>query len=158
MYFMYMSKPPFDPNKEQLVPMVDDVLERQDALERQGQDPHQGGMAMGYDMTKSALAHPQIRYSGKFGEFVLTGDLYNDPEGGLMLHIYCPVCSTPEKPHNLSIRSRRKKMEWDPKRGLSVEAFGCTWELPEADERKMEFGMGLCRWRVAIENNVAKDV
>lgn len=146
-----MPQTPFDPQRERLETIVDDVLERQSA------NPNDGGMQLGYDLEKRALAHPQIRYSGRYGEFVLTGDLYPDPEGGLMLHIYCPVCSTTEKPHNLSIKSSRKKMEWDKDKGISVEAFGCTWELPEANERKMEFGMGLCRWRVVIDNNVARD-
>jgi hypothetical protein len=149
---MYMPTP-YNPRTEQLETLVDDVLERQDAG-----GPGAGGLSAGYDIRQTALAHPLVRYSGKFGEFVLTTDLYPDPEGGMMLHLYCPVCSTPEKPHNLRISSSRKKMEYDKNRGISVETFACTWELPEADTRKMEFGMGLCRWRVIIENNVARDV
>jgi len=146
----------FDPEKEELNLIAGDGLVRtQGSMEK--------GIASTTRLTQNAFAHPMIRYSGRYGEFVLEGDLYQMPvsagKSELMLHIICPVCSTPEKPHALRIVSSRKKMEYDNTRGISVETFGCTWELPEAGNTPgaLKFGMGLCKWRVAIENNRAHD-
>lgn len=143
-----MPKLPYNPQTETLETLVDDVVERQDATRSKE------GLTIGREAQPDAK--PQIRYTGRYGDFVLEGDLYISP-GGLLMHLYCPVCSTPEAPHNLSIKSENKQMSWDKERGISVSAFGCTWELPEANTRKLEFGLGLCPWKVTIENNRARD-
>ena len=134
---------PFDPEREELYHIAGNVPDPSGGSDRLGA---QSSM----DMTAGALAHPMIRWRDR----VIEGDLY-DMGGKLVLHILCPRCSTPEAPHALWVREREKAMEWDPGRGLSVEAFECTWELPGG---RKEFGVGMCRWRVAIERNVAREV
>jgi hypothetical protein len=112
------------------------------------------GLAGGMNLTATALGHPTIRY----GEFILTADVYAPPGAPKYLHLICPRCR-----NALRITEDRKAMEYDPTRDtdrggrLDVEAFQCTWELPEANGRKIEFGMGLCRWTVAIDRNIARD-
>jgi len=151
-----MPKTAYDPAREELNFIAGDGLTHVHGSEEKG-------ISSDTRLTKNAFAHPMIRYSGRFGEYVLEGDLYQMPlaagKSELMLHIICPVCSTPETPHALRVTSSMKKMEYDNTRGVSVETFGCTWELPAAGSTPgaLQFGMGLCKWRVAIENNRAYD-
>lgn len=146
----------YDPAREEINFIAGDGVARVHGSEERG-------IASDTNMTKNAMAHPMIRYSGRFGEFVLECDLYQMPlaagKSELMLHLICPVCSTPESAHALRITSAMKKMDYDNLRGISVEAFGCTWELPAAGSTPgaLKFGMGLCKWRVVIENNRAYD-
>lgn len=154
-----MARNAYDPQKEELNEIYADGVGHVHGSMKSGGP----GIASDTRLTKNAFAHPMIRYSGRYGEFVLTGDLYHMPLPGggseMMLHIVCPVCSTPEKPHALMINARNKKIEYDNTRGVSVEAFGCTWELPTAGKAgSLDFGMALCKWRVAIDYNRAYDV
>ena len=127
---------PYDPNKEELYHVSGDA---------------DTGITTQANLTKSAMAQPQIRYSGKWGDYVMTAELYNQG-GQLALNIICPRC------HNsLWIRAERKKIEWDAVRGVSVEPFQCTWELGERGNERMDFGLGLCRWTAVIEDNRARD-
>lgn len=144
-----MANSPVDHSREEAYEILSDVPDPMGTGQR--------GMMSSIDFTKTAFAHPEIRYKGRHGDFLLTGDLYKAGEHW-MLQIYCPVCSTPEAPHMLTIKSERKKIEFDANKGVSVEPFGCTWELPELVGSRREFGAGLCRFRVAIENNRAYDV
>lgn len=105
-------------------------------------------------------------------EFLLTADLY-DLETPRYLLVYCPICR-----NTLRISEDNKRFEWIPDgrpvfRGyreeevlatlgivslgglLSVEEFGCTWEL-EPDLRR-SFGLATCPWRVAIDKNIVRD-
>lgn len=136
----------FDPQRESLYHIAGNVPDPS------GVDPNQHGMQSSIDMTKGALAHPLIRWRDR----VIESDLYL-VDGRFVLHLICPKCSMPGSPHALYVRQERKDMDWRPETGeLSVEPFECTWELPEG--RRQEFGLGLCRWRVAIEKNFARDV
>lgn len=134
----------YNPKKEELVTIENDL---QDGVSR-------GRATM--DMTKNADAHPQVRWedrvSGKV--FMLETDVYIKG-GELMVHLICPRCR-----HNLQIKSINKQMSYDKEREvLSVEPFQCTWELDdELLGARRDFGMSLCRWSVAIDNNLAKDV
>lgn len=104
------------------------------------------------DLTKNAIGHPLIRWR----DLVMEADVYHPMEGVLEVHIHCPKCSTPDDPHVLRITSERKSIEYDKKRNLLyVEPFECCWELPA--ERRQEFGLGLCKWRVAIDGDRAVD-
>lgn len=141
------TRAPFDPKTESLYHIAGDVP-----------DPTGSGklgMQASIQLNKSAIGHPLIRWRNRDGDRVIEGDLY-EIDGLLLLHIICPKCSTPETPHALWVKQEQKAIEWDPKSGLiSVEPFMCTWELPL--ERRAEFGMGLCKWRVAIDKNIAKE-
>jgi hypothetical protein len=117
-----------------------------------GRDPNLIGHESKLDFTKSALGHPLIRWRDK----VIEADVYLDGEE-LVVHIICPKCSTPDVPHGLHIRASQKGVEYDAKTNtLSVEPFTCSWELPEG--RRQEFGIGMCKWRVAIDKNFAREV
>ena len=50
----------------------------------------------------------------------------------------------------------------DPNNGgrLSVEPFECTWEMPDAGEHKPGYiggGITLCKLKIGISNNIARD-
>lgn len=107
---------------------------------------HRIGQEISADLTKTALGHPKIRYRDR----IIEADVYGI-DGSLMIHLICPKCSTPDTVHALKISSDQKQISYDPSDGrLSIEPFSCTWEAPD--------GVGLCKWRVAIDDNVAKDV
>jgi hypothetical protein len=143
---MYMSRPVIDPEKESLYHIAGGVSDPS------GIEPDLHGYQSSIQLNRSALAHPLIRWRDR----VIEADLY-EMNGLLVLHIICPRCSTPEVPHALWVRQGQKDMLWRPEiNELSVAVFECTWELPEG--RRQEFGLGLCRWRVAIEKNFARDV
>jgi hypothetical protein len=108
------------------------------------------GVASTADLTKTAIGHPEVRYYGRHGDFVLTVDVYRMPDGQLLAHLICPRCRKA-----LHIRQAAKSMEYSATDGLSIEPFECTWEL-DGDEGR-QFGMALCRWRVGITRNVARD-
>jgi hypothetical protein len=161
----------FDPDREELVPLqgdpndvhASDVYQQAQQLDPSGSG--RLGMASQMNLQKTALGHPLIRYR----DVVIEADVYADGAGGLIVNIYCPRCR-----HSLSIPSTRKAIEFEPqatldkatgqiqKRGkISVEPFRCTWELGRGTDAtagdRMNFGVGLCNWTVAIDNNVARD-
>ena len=125
---------PYDPSKEEIYQIA-------------GDPDH--GLSSDMNLTNSAFAKPQIRYKGKAGDFVLSCELYKIGDE-LSLHLICPRCR-----HALMIKSSSKQMEYDKERGLSVEPFQCTWELPE--DQRVQFGIGLCKWTAVIENDRARD-
>lgn len=111
------------------------------------------------------------------GDLMLTVDVY--PEQGekgtadykpLELHYVCPGCTKKGR-----VTSEMKAIEFDPVDNrpiklpngvvtvtggrLSVEPFQCTHEMPEhvTHVQKHQHGFTLCRKRIAIDDNVAKD-
>lgn len=125
---------PYDPSKEEIYQIAGDM---------------DAGVSSDVNLTNSAFAKPTLRYKGKVGDFVLSCELYKIGDE-LSLHLICPRC------HNaLMIKSSEKQLDYDREKGLSVEPFTCTWELPE--DRRVQFGIGLCRWTAAIDENVVKD-
>ncbi len=147
-------------------------------------DPDRPGAirsAMTYDLASTAVGHPMVQYKTADGRrFLLTTDLYKFEGEPFKLVLHCPICSRPEEMHVLSINGDRKKIEFEPDVNfllvagdaerppafsggrLNVERFGCTWELvtkqevSQGDARAI-VGGNLCRWRVVVENNVARD-
>lgn len=134
----------FDPQREELVHLAGDAP-----------DPMGTGLLgqqASVNLTKTALGHPKIRYR----DVVIEADVYALPGEPMHVHILCPKCR-----NALRIPADRKRIEYDPKGGppqdggrISIETFECTWEV-SAD--RQQFGVGLCRWRVAVENNIARD-
>lgn len=132
--------PAYDPSREEIFHVAGDM---------------DTGISTTADMTKGAQGHPQIRYSGKHGDYVMTADVYA-VDGTVMVHLICPRC------HNaLSIKSQNKQIDWDPvNEVVSVERSQCTWELGHSDATKndhMSFGIGLCRFSFAIDKNRCRD-
>lgn len=113
-----------------------------------------------------------VAYRGRIGDFDMTVDVYAIPGEPLELHIICPKCR-----HKSRITQQRKQIEFNPgdfrpytfvdgsrmpTNGglLNVETFECGWEMPEAGEHKVGLrtgGITLCRMRMAIDHNEAKD-
>lgn len=145
-------------------------------------DPAGGSLrsvAPGYDLTRSAAGHPMLLWRYPGGELVLEADVYQLPDQPTYLHLICPRCLAAGRTNGLRITQERKAIAYEPRiepptfpgwtdqqmreafpRGvggsLTVEAFECTWE--EAPDRRREFGLSKCGWRVAIERNVVREV
>ena len=120
-----------------------------------GHDPNMVGYRSSVLLDKSKIPI-QVRYK----DFLLEVDLYLNGEGNPdKVLLLCPQCR-----NQLQITSERKAISFEPNAlkefggRLNIEPFKCTWEKDSSkDGRRMEFGLGLCGWRVAIDNNVAKD-
>ena len=129
-----------------------------DAPDPTGEGPN--GAQTTYHLNRSALANPLVTYQSGSQEYVLECDVYQQPGEPPIVHLICPRC------HNaLNIRGDRKHIQLILNAGprgqglLSIEPFECTWELPDAGRHRpgiLGSGTTLCRWRVAIDKNVAK--
>ena len=113
-----------------------------------------------------------------FGDQVMTVDVYAIPGEPIKVHLYCPRC------HKLlTVAQDRKAIDYDraaPGLGagrlrglgvppevwhpaalgrLSIEAFECTWEIEDAPHvpGALHLGASLCRQRLVIEGNIARD-
>jgi len=131
------------------------------------------GLSSTVSLSRSAIAHPYVFY----GDKVLVLDAYKADGEALKLHITCPRCG-----NNSMISSDRKDIELDlnalppadklrelppheqqeAAQGgrISVSVFECSWELPNAGAHRpgaFTVGETLCRWRVGISKNIAKD-
>ena len=107
----------------------------------------------------------------------LTVDVYQVPGEPVMVHMICPKCLKTNR-----ITADRKRIEFDaaarnPVHGLvlseagpdlaslaetgrlSVSSFECAWEVggDKHVQGGVHTGASLCRQRLAIENNRAKD-
>jgi hypothetical protein len=135
-----MSRPPnapFDPKREEVFHIAG--------------DPDHGFTATTrLDRQKREV---QVRYK----DFLMVVDVYAFPDTPIRAILVCPRCK-----NTLTIQGDKKRIDYDPnaltERGgqLQIEPFGCTWEA-DPNGRRMEFGLGLCGWKVGISNNVAKD-
>lgn len=114
-----------------------------------------------------------------YRDLVMTVDVYEVPGEPLKLHLYCPRCQK-----HSTVPGDRKAIDFDGAASnpacrdilamgtvppelhavaavgrLSVATFECAWEL--GDERHvagaLSTGTTLCRLRIAIDNNRAKD-
>ncbi len=132
------------------------------------------GLMPGYDLSAGkgcAILHYKSRRHG--GEFFLTADIYVVPGAPTYVVIYCPLCQ-----NTLRITADNKALSWEPERApripgfrteeilaqlgtlelggtLSVESFGCAWEVEPGLQRS--YGFAVCPWRVAIDQNIVKD-
>ncbi len=136
---------PFDSKREEVFHIAGDVPDPM------GQTGHGYMTRLKLDKDKTVV---QVRYK----DFLSDCDLYRLEGAPMRLLLICPRCR-----NTLTITSDKKQMDYDPGKlpqfggALSVEAFQCTWELDSTpDGRRMEFGLSLCKWRVAIDANVAK--
>lgn len=158
---------------------------RKELFQVLGDAPEPGGKTCGvagtYDLTVGCIARTPVYYAGRFGEFVLTIDVYSAPDSPMYLLLICPACSNADRSHGLKISADNKHIDFEPQRipklpgmtteqiiadlgvegvdeirgGLSVEKFSCTFEA-EPDLRR-HFGLAKCGFRVAIDNNIARD-
>ena len=151
----------YDVNREKLENIASDALTDFTAPDI---DPATGkptgrmiqGKSAGYNVTEHAYGHPQVRW----GDILLTLDVYRMPNGLLEVHLYCPECAKHGDKHMLRVTSERKRIDYnptiDPDRGgrLNVERFRCVW-VP--DKQNFSSGVHQCTWSVEIANNIARD-
>jgi hypothetical protein len=122
-----------------------------------GDDPSATSRLGSIDMTQNAHGRVRVRFEDK----MIFAEVYKTTDGPLEIHWMCPRCGPLNAKRMSRIPGSRKRIEFDPHvqtddgGRLSVEAFECPWEL-ESDGRRMEFGLGLCGLKIAIENNVAR--
>jgi hypothetical protein len=116
-----------------------------------------------------------------YKDHLMTCDVYALPGEPLKVSFIGPRC----RPH-CTIPGDRKAIDWDPGAPnpqapnigasgrlppevarhaslgrISIEAIECPWELEDAGDHKANVlfsGMTLCRLRIAIDNNLAKDI
>jgi len=97
---------------------------------------------------------------------VIFCEVYQNPGAPMEIHWMCPKCLGGGHGYMSRISADRKRIEYDPRTQLedggrlNVEAFECPWELGDAQaggDRRMEFGLGLCKLRLVIDNSIAKD-
>ncbi len=146
----------YDPQHEELVHLAGDFPPNQ-------QDYLPGSPLKGYESTvalSDGKTCVQVRYEGKAGQKLLEVDVYAVPGSPLKLHLFCPQC------HNLCmVHQDRTPMDFDPSADvanggrLSVQPFTCTWELDGTKAVGISaFGSNLCRLKIAIDHNRARDV
>lgn len=123
----------YDPQKEELYHIAGDTEEGR-------------GAYSDIRLTKTAIGRPMVRYKDR----ILECDVYLIG-GELMVHLICPRCC-----NALRVSAKNKRIDFSDGK-LTVEPFQCTWELGERDGERMDFGVGLCRWKAAIDENRAKD-
>ena len=95
-----------------------------------------------------------------YKDFLLTVDVYRHEGAPIQVHLICPRCR-----HASRITGDRKAIDFDPTRNtqagglLSIEPFECTWELTDDKHTPGLIGGGinLCKLRLGITNNVARD-
>lgn len=117
-------------------------------------DPDRG-FASTHDLRGAAHARVQLTYSGRYAHpyarLVIDCEIYRAPDGMLSVHSICPKCGKA-----VMIRGDQKRIELDEAAGLLfVEAMVCPWEL-EGD-RRMQFGIGLCRFRCEYAGTVVRE-
>jgi hypothetical protein len=118
-----------------------------------------------------------------YGDLLMTLDVYALPGEPMRVQIICPRC----RKHS-TIRGDQKKIEYEPTSlnpraalvkamvghsqaeldlvtaaqfgRLSIEPFECAWEIGDAPHvaGAVHTGASLCRLRLAIENNRAREV
>lgn len=112
-----------------------------------------------------------------YGDLFMTVDVYAVSGEPLKVHLYCPRCHK-----HSTVPGTRKAIDFDPTAGnpqrsaiiasgrpelvalaergrLSIEPFECPWEV--TDDRHvagaLHTGVSLCRLRIAIDNNRARN-
>ena len=126
-------------------------------------DPRKGLTGTAFDARKDATAQLRLAYKGKqvsppagMDHFEIECEVYVAPDQSeIMVHSACPKCR-----HAIKITSDNKEISFDPKRGLFIEPFTCSWEMGDAmaaGDRRIDFGLGLCGMRVAYDGFVIKD-
>jgi len=110
-----------------------------------------GGVG-GHNFEHAREAEVQVRYKDR----IFFCDLYRYSDE-LRIHMHCPRCT-----NVIRISSTRKALEWDPVDGiLSVEPMECPWEIGRGTDGttsdRIAFGLGLCRFKFAIDANIMKD-
>lgn len=165
-----------DLKRKEIFHIAGDTPEQVAAMEPDARGPLSSTATV--NMANTAVGHPIVYYKAKDGrEFVLTADVYKLDGEPFKVTLLCPLC------HNgLDVKGDRKQIEYAPRDPLAmmmpdehgetkltdmggrldIEKFGCTWEidsrLPVASgDVNILVSSNTCKWRVAIDKNVARD-
>jgi len=114
-----------------------------------------------------------------FGDLFMTLDVYALPGEPVRVHLICPRCHKAS-----SISGDRKAIDFEPRAAspiakrlvatrapelagstlgkISIEPFECAWEIgadqhASSPARSVHTGASMCRLRLAIDDNVAKE-
>lgn len=111
-----------------------------------------------------------------YGEMFMTVDIYALPGEPMTVHLYCPRCHKHSR-----VTADRKAIAFDPLAQnpqikkirasgnpelvpldmgrLSIEAFECPWEIGDDQHVQggVHTGVSLCRMRLVIDDNVARE-
>lgn len=143
-----------------------------DAPDPTGLTQHRG--ALSTTMLNGGKQEVVVVYKGMF----MTLDVYALPGEPMKVHLYCPRCHK-----HSTVPGDRKAIDFDPyapnpvrtevastgqreleavaERGrISIETFECPWEISDAPHVAggLHTGANLCRLRLAIDNNRAREV
>lgn len=147
-----------------------------DVPDPSGMSSRARGVETTYNLERTKFGAPKVRYRDRAGnDFLLTVDVYKYEGAPMELMLFCPMCSEKGAMHTLRLTADRKHVEYDPDHNplvpwgkggqnielggrLNVEAFGCTHELDASKAVGLVSSANLCRWRVVIDNNIARDV
>lgn len=145
------------------------------------------GVSPGYDFERGRYGRPFVLWQFGDHEVVLELDVYHVEGEPMQMIVICPMCIAAGRDNQgLTIRQdakpflyerdveppvwpgwsrERMRAEYQRVTGsksvgyggrLSVEPFACTWEA--TPELQRDFGLARCPWRVAIDNNVARNI
>lgn len=143
------------------------------------------GVAATHNLVNAAIGHPMVLYRINGKELFLEIDVHVDltvTPHAMYAHVICPLCLVGGRQVGLRIHSAAKAMHYEreamprPFPGwskrqmdeafakrvegvggvLSIAPFKCTWE--EMPDMRRRDGLSTCRWQVAIDHNVARDV
>jgi hypothetical protein len=108
-----------------------------------------------------------------YKDLIMTVDVYMVPGEPLKIHLLCPKChkhsTIPGERKAIDFEPIATNPQWarvaevmpgmNPLGRLSVEEFECPWEMGEDKHVRggLHTGVTLCRQRLAIDNNRAKD-
>lgn len=158
----------YDDRTEEMVPLAGDGDPTRTGIVSQStrsRDPNGTGAvgaSSGVQLDKTKDATVVIRYKDR----LIEADVYAFPGAPIKLVLLCPRCG-----NALNVESDKKQMSFEKHAPhavgdfinmgrLNVEPFECTWELPDAGVHVpglVSAGTSLCRWRVGISNNIARD-
>lgn len=104
-----------------------------------------GDVDHGMESTLALGKNYDARLYIQYGDKLLVGELYRNPEGGFFVNLICPRCH-----HNLKISTDRKAMAFEMGVGIDIEPFRCTWELGDRQGERIAFGLSMCNWTVGV--------
>lgn len=145
----------FNPEKHELYTI------KEDAVRGAGDHAGQRGLASTIRIPRWGVA--MVTYKDR----VVEADVYKEPgeDNHFTILWVCPRCT-----NQLRIDTKKKQVEIRVDRvapggerivRLFIEPFECTWELGRGTDGtkndRIAFGAGLCRLRVGVYNNIAKD-
>lgn len=112
--------------------------------------------------------HNKVTAVIRYKDRAIEADVYALPGAPIHVVILCPKCGSAS-----TIRAEKKAIDWQPHEPravgklvncgtLSIEPFECPWEMPDAGAHepganKILGTANMCRLKIAVDKNIAKD-